>query len=102
VSISREALLGEWVHSHEEDEEGRKVFRRRDYPFPPARGRDAVELKADDTAVVRGPGPTDVPEEEPGKWALEHETIRLYGRGEDRAMEVVSCDGDRLEVREQG
>ncbi len=57
MSISREALLGEWVHSHEEDEPGRKVYRRSGYPFPPARGRDAVELKADDTAVVRGPGP---------------------------------------------
>ena len=100
MSISREALLGEWVHSHEEDEPGRKVFRRSGYPFPPARGRDAVELKADDTAVVRGPGPTDMPEEETGKWALERETIRLYTRGEARTMEVVSCDDERLEVRE--
>ena len=100
MSISREALLGEWVHSHEEDEPGRKVYRRSGYPFPPARGRDAVELKADDSAVVRGPGPTDMPEEETGKWALERETIRLYGRGEARTMEVVSCDDERLEVRE--
>ena len=100
MSVSREALLGEWVHSHEEDEPGRKVFRRSGFPFPPARGRDAVELKADDTAVVRGPGPSDMPEEETGKWALERETIRLYAHGEAMTMEVISCDDERLEVRE--
>jgi hypothetical protein len=100
MSISREALLGEWVHSHEEDEPGRKVFRRSGYPFPPARGRDAFELNADDTALVRGPGPTDMPEEKTGRWALEDETIRLFEAGEVRAMEVVSCDDERLEVRE--
>ena len=99
TSISREALLGEWVHSHEEDEPGRKVFRRSDYPFPPARGRDAIELKADDTAVVRGPGPTDVPEDEIGKWSLDRETIRIDAGGEVSTMEVVTCDSERLEVR---
>ena len=100
MTISREALLGEWVHSYEEDEPGRKVFRRSDYPFPPSRGRDGLELKADGTALVRGPGPTDVPEQETGTWALERDTIRFYTGGEARAMEVVSCDDERLEVRE--
>jgi hypothetical protein len=100
MSISREGLLGEWVHSHEEDVSDRKVFRRSGYSFPPARGRDAVELRADGTALVRGPGPTDMPEEETGRWALERETIHLYAGGEARAMEVVSCDDERLEVRE--
>jgi hypothetical protein len=102
MSIRREDLLGEWIHSHEEDEADRKVFRRSDYPFPPARGRDAVEFKADDTAVVRGPGPTDVPEEETGKWALGGETIRVNAGGEARTMDVISCDDERLEVREYG
>ncbi len=41
-----------------------------------------------------------MPEEETGKWALERETIRLNARGEARTMEVVSCDDERLEVRE--
>jgi hypothetical protein len=100
VSIRREALLGEWVHSHEEDEPRRKVFRRSGYPFPPARGRDALELKADETAVVRGPGATDVPEEKAGRWALEGETIRLDAGGEARVLEVISCDDERLVVRE--
>jgi hypothetical protein len=100
MSIRREALLGEWVHSHEEDQSGLTVFRRSGYRFPPARGRDAVELKADDTAIVRGPGPTDVPEEKAGTWELEGETIRLDAGGEARALDVVSCDDERLVVRE--
>jgi hypothetical protein len=100
MSISSEALLGEWVHSYEEDEPGRKVFRRAGYSFPPARGRDAVELKTDGVAVMREPGPSDMPEGKSGTWALEHQTIRLDVGGEGRAMEVVSCAEDRLEVRE--
>ena len=100
MSISSEALLGEWVHSYEEDEPGRRIFRRPGYSFPPARGRDAVELKADGIAVMREPGPSDVPEGRTGKWALEHETIRIDAGGESRVMEVVSYDEDRLEVRE--
>jgi hypothetical protein len=100
MSIRREALLGEWVHSHEEDQPGLTVFRRSGYGFPPARGRDAVELKADDTAIVRGPGPTDVPEEKAGTWELDGETIRLDAGGEARALDVVSCDDERLVVRE--
>ena len=100
MSIRREALLGEWVHSHEEDEPGLKVFRRSGHRFPPARGRDALELKADDTAVVRGPGPTDVPEEKAGTWELDGETIRLAAGDEVRALDVVSCDDERLVVRE--
>jgi hypothetical protein len=100
MSIRRDTLLGEWVHSHEEDQPGIKVFRRSGYRFPPARGRDAVELKADDTAVVRGPGPTDVPEEKVGRWELDGETIRLDAGGEARALDVVACDDERLAVRE--
>lgn len=100
MSISRESLLGEWVHSHEEDEPGSKVFRRSGHPFPPARGRDAIELKADGTAVVGGPGAADVPEEETGKWELENETILLDAGGKVRVLEVVACGAERLEVRE--
>ena len=100
MSISRETLLGEWVHSHEEDQPGRTVFRRGGYAFPPARGRDEVELKANDAAVVRRPGPTDMPEEETGVWTLEGETIHLDAGGETRALRVVSCSEDRLEVSE--
>ncbi|HYQ82980.1 MAG TPA: hypothetical protein VEP28_03055 [Rubrobacter sp.] len=100
MSINREALLGEWVHSYEEDVPGRRIFRRGGYSFPPARGRDAVELKGDGSAVMREPGPSDMPEGRTGTWALEHETVRIDVGDETTAMEVVSCDEDRLEVRE--
>src|SRR3954454_9930881 len=100
MPIRRAALLGEWIHSHEEDGQGRTVFRRSGYRFPPARGRDAVELKADDTAIVRAPGATDVPEEKVGTWELDGETIRLDARDEVRALDVISCDDERLVVRE--
>ncbi len=100
TSVSRTALIGEWLHSYEEDEPGLKVFRRSSYPFPPSRGRDAVELADDDTAIVRRPGPTDVPEEEAGNWALDGERLRIDVGDQARILEVVSCDGGRLEVRE--
>lgn len=102
MAISRETLLGEWVHSHEEDAPGQQVFRRPAFAFPPARGRDTLELKADGTAMLGGPGPTDVPEARPGTWELEGETLRLSGGAQDgtRHLEIASVDPEQLVVRE--
>src|SRR5215216_4965505 len=91
----REALLGRWVHSHEEDTADRRVFRRAGFSFPPSRGREELELRLDGTAVQGGPGPTDVPEERPGTWELESETLRLAAEGQSRAMEIVAVEPEK-------
>jgi hypothetical protein len=44
------------------------VFRPRDYPLPPARWRDAIELQADGTCIWHGSSPDDRGQALPGRW----------------------------------
>jgi hypothetical protein len=99
--VPRERLVGRWVHAHEEDTETRRVFRPADHPLPPSRGREAWELRADGTAALRMPGPTDEPRESGGTWALEGDELRISagGEGPDRVLTVLEAEPDRLVVR---
>lgn len=97
----KDALVGHWAHSHEEDTAEEMVFRPASHAFPPSRGRLSLELRADDTYVERSPGPVDVPEESQGHWALEGDRLVLEGEGErpGHAWQITAAEADRLAVR---
>jgi hypothetical protein len=97
----REAVLGKWVHAHEEDTDGEMVFRPASHPLPPSRGRTSIELRSDGTYLESAPGPVDAPVESTGEWALEGDRLVLAGEGDrpGHAWEVAAADGDRLVVR---
>jgi hypothetical protein len=103
AEIPRELLVRRWVHSHEEDTDTEMVFRPDDFEFPPSRGRLALELKEDGTALERGIGPTDVPQEEERAWTVDpNGTIVLEEKGTGRVLRrltVESAETDRLTVR---
>lgn len=61
-------LAGIWLHSHEEDTGSTMVFRPRAYTFPPARWRDAIELRADGTCIWHGSSPDDRGQAVPSRW----------------------------------
>jgi hypothetical protein len=101
--LTRDHLIGRWVHSHEEDTEAERVFRPADHPLPPSRGREAWELRADGTIVVRRPGPTDEPRETEGAWALEGDELQIRESDEDRvgrALTIVEAEPGRLVLRQ--
>ena len=93
--------FGRWVHSHEEDTEREMVFRPADREFPPSRGRMKFELKANGTFLESRPGPTDVPEEQTGRWQLESGAKLVLEGGPEgrRELEIVSAEPDRLVVK---
>ncbi len=47
LSMQETDLIGEWVHSHEEDSIGLNAYRKKPYDFPPSRGRKSFILKAE-------------------------------------------------------
>jgi hypothetical protein len=100
VALGRDALAGSWVHSHEEDADGERIYRPATFDLPPSRGRDAFELRPDGTAVSRGPGPTDVPEEQRGTWEVRGDDLVLGLSGAERVLHVVSVEPERLVVRQ--
>jgi hypothetical protein len=101
--VARAELLNRrWIHSHEEDQEGRMVFRPAGFAFPPSRGRSSFELRPGGVLVEGGPGPDDRPTESAGTWELEGDdrlTLNSSGR-EPRTFAIESVEDDRLVVSE--
>ena len=78
-SLNLEQLYGVWLHSYEEDEEDTKVYRPSLYDFPPSRGRDGFEFRADGVVRVLRPGPRDKGISDTLRWAYKEErTIEIY------------------------
>lgn len=71
------ALLGHWVHSHEEDTATAMVFRPASFRFPPSRGRTGFELRGDHSLVEIALGAADVPTEATGRWELSEDQKEL-------------------------
>ena len=102
MSAYREdAVVGHWVHSHEEDTDDEMVYRPASYAFPPSRGRTSFDLRPDGSYVERAPGPVDVPVESEGSWSLEGDRLFLGAEGDrpGRGWEITAAEGDRLTLR---
>jgi hypothetical protein len=101
ATLAEEALLGHWVHSHEEDSEDEMVFRPATHPLPPSRGRISFDLKPDGSYAERAPGPVDAPVESSGRWSLEDGRLVLAAKGDQPGHEwqVTASEPDRLAVR---
>jgi len=100
--FDRRALVGRWLHAHEEDSETERVFRPASWALPPSRGRSGFELGADGSLRRFGPGPTDRPEQTAGTWRLVGGRLEFEDEGPGggrRALEIVSLTPDRLVVR---
>lgn len=100
-----DCLVGSWVHSWEEDTDEVTVYRPTGYPFSPGRGREGYEFLSGGSLIYHGIGPADASTSEPGRW----EEVAPYqvaitieqpdGSGVSRELGIVSCDAERLEVR---
>ena len=101
AGFREDAVVGRWVHSHEEDTDEELVYRPASHPFPPSRGRTSFELRPDGTYVELSPGPVDVPVESEGTWSLDGGRLFVEGVGDrpGEAWEVTSAEGDRLTLR---
>jgi hypothetical protein len=96
-------IFQHWIHSREEDTEKVKIYRPRDYQFPPSRGRDGFEIKEDGEFIQYGIGATDRPQEITGTWKAEEDNkIRISfdnREQESYIMQIVSCQERLLKVR---
>jgi len=57
--VSKTVILGNWVHAHERDSAGGKVYVEVGQPLPPSRGRHRIEFREDGTFVEGQPGADD-------------------------------------------
>jgi hypothetical protein len=106
LSLDRaQTIARAWTHSHEEDAEGRIVYRSSEYAFPPGRRpRTTLELAPDgQLRYSGGPAPDDRRTPYTGSWALADDELRLQveGRPQER-YQVESADEQRLVLRRMG
>lgn len=98
-----EGIFKVWMHSREEDKGGVKVYRPRDFKFPPARGRAGFEMKKDGEFVELAIAAADGTEKIKGKWKLVGKAkVEVSFPGTERkgkTFEVVSCDGKVLKIK---
>lgn len=96
-------IFKHWIHSREEDIADVRVYRPRDYNFPPSRGRERFELRENGEFIRYSIGPTDGLQKITGTWKAEGgNQIRVSfeaQRQESYTMQVVSCDEKLLKVR---
>jgi len=101
MTFDQTILHCRWLHSHEEDVPGKKVFRPDSYAWPPSRGRFGYEFRPDGRVLRLAPGPTDKPTADQGTWTADAEgqiTIHIPGR-QDEVLEIDTLDPDRLVVK---
>jgi len=102
TQIDRAALLGRWIHSHEEDTADLQVYRPAAFAFPPARGRDAMSLEADGSVSKTGPGPDDRSGPgSAGSWILRGQELTVdHGAGAAMRFRIEELTPDKLLLRQ--
>lgn len=105
AEVDEAALIGHWIHSYEEDGDGKMIFRREGFAFPRARGRASFELQAGHIWMDRPISSSDGNLRQEGRWTLSEGTdLNLSSSGKDaaRVMRIITAEPDRLVLQEKG
>ena len=98
-ALNMQWLYKNWVHSHEEDSDNEMVFRPSTYKFPPARGRDSMDLKQDGSLILGGSAPDDRKTLKQSDWAIDKDTLILnHSEADSRKMKIKSLTSDKLVI----
>jgi hypothetical protein len=102
IRIDPNLLEHDWVHAHEEDSAGAKVYRPRGYEFQPSRGRGSMQFLPDGTCIVGHSGPTDKPEQTSFRWKLSDDLLIVENDdGEQHRFAIEEIDESRLVLSEK-
>ncbi|MDJ0736732.1 MAG: hypothetical protein QNJ47_22150 [Nostocaceae cyanobacterium] len=97
-----QAIFQQWIHSHEEDVTGVRVYRLSNYQFPPSRGRRGFEIKDSGEFIEYGIAPTDGVRKIVGRWQAEGKnTIKVYLENQEHqsySLKILSCEEDMLRI----
>ena len=96
---STDNLIGEWVHSHEEDQNDYKVFRLSDYDFPPSRGREKIYLFKDGKLKYTPIAANDLHQSYSGEWYVKDRSLILEYEDEKKTFEIIETNESTLKVK---
>lgn len=96
-------LFSRWIHSREEDQGDTLVYRPKDYPFPPARGREGLEFRENGEFIRYQIGPTDRGLAVPGRWSIQETNVVEVQfpnqSASSHTLTILKCDEQILKVR---
>jgi hypothetical protein len=101
IGLDEDCIYKNWIHSHEEDTEDKKVYRPSTFEFPPSRGRDGFEIKENGEFVLSIMGPTDRPEKIVGNFTKDSNklNVELVSIQKSYIMTILSCDENQLVIQ---
>lgn len=99
--IDDECIYKVWIHSYEEEDETKKVYRSSSFNFPLSRGRDSFEIKKNGEIVSYTIGALDDYQKKIGKFEIKNSN-KLYiyfNKTKPNIMTILSCEMDRLVIQ---
>jgi len=100
-----ECIFNHWIHSHEEDSQGKSVYGPSTFIFPPSRGRHGFEIKKNGEFIQYIPGPTDRQEKLIGSYEFSdpNTLVILILDGKHKKIsfqiKILSCDKNILVIQ---
>ncbi|WP_052024557.1 hypothetical protein [Acidovorax sp. CF316] len=101
--MNKAEILGQWIHAHERDGVGAKVFVSAGEPLPLSRGRQQLEFLQDGTFVEGQPGPDDRALKASGTYEFDGMRLLLLRAGSSKpvAFEATADeDGKSLKLKQ--
>ena len=99
--IDGECINNVWIHSYEEDEGNKSVYRPKSYEFPPSRGRDGFQIKQNGEIIFKTIGETDTPQLILGNFQIKDQNnlhIEFKNSSMSKVMTIISCEKDLLVI----
>lgn len=96
-------IIGNWIHAHERDVEGTKVYVDAEESLPPSRGRQRLSLHADGTFIEGFPGADDRPAEASGTYLFDgsHLVLQRPDSKQSRIYKATyGSDGKSLQLEQ--
>lgn len=104
ANVHGEDIFQRWTHSYEEDKDGFRVYRPAGFAFPPARGREGFEIRADGVYIRHAIGRADAPEQMQGSWKMKGKDKLIVTVPESTPpifeMTILSVTKDQLKIQE--
>lgn len=95
----KDRLVGQWVHAHEEDHDGVRVFRPATYSFKPSRGREKITLKEDGMLEYTPIAPNDLPQTFAGNWEIDRSKLILKYENQEKIYRIIQSTDSILKLK---
>lgn len=100
--IDEQFLYNIWIHSFEEDDKEKTVYRPKSFVFPLSRGREGFQLKSNGEFIYYSISSIDGHERIFGRFKIIDQNkldIEFPDRNTSYVMTILSCEKDRLVVQ---